>query len=573
MTAGFRYDGPSLVVTCDMATTPTPPRSPSTQTLVVLRQGKPFLRVPLEAQRLVIGRSSDSDVRLEGVTVSRHHAELVRDPFGRLWVSDLKSQNGTKVNGLPVTTHRLARGDCIQVGPYELRVDAPRTATEGLKPTGVQSLTLLADPTGPLIGLPSNDRARLSADHLSRLMELSRTLASIADPAVRIASLCALFLDKPFGGRMGVALRVPRSDPASAQMLCPPQVAVGLDQASVYVSRSLLRAVVEQQQALLAGNATRGPVDVSLTLPPDREALAAIACPIRMDDEAMDVLVVTFPPDRGTADWLALASLAVEHYQHAELAWAARREAESHAAVERELERAREIQQRFLPADLRVAGLDYSIDFRPCRWVGGDYADVVPLPDGRVLLIVADVSGKGLHAALIASSLHATLHVLCEVQADLAALIGSLNDYLCRHLQSKSFVTAACALLDPETGQFDYVNAGHPPVLVIGPGRQARPLEVRANTPLGIDPGKPICHRCTLDRGQVLAMFSDGLTEIRMDNGEFLDVEGLSSHLVEVCDDGLTMAELITRFNSRIQHLQQPTLATDDQTLLLARRR
>jgi sigma-B regulation protein RsbU (phosphoserine phosphatase) len=530
------------------------------------------MRLPLEAQRLIIGRSSDSDVRLEGVTVSRHQAEIVRDPFGRLWVGDLKSQNGTKVNGRPITTHRLTAGDCIQIGAYELRVESPRTDTEARDSADVQSLTLLTDAPGRLTSLLPNKKARLSAAHLSKLMELSRSLASIADPGGRMTALCTVFLNEPFGGRMSVALRVPGKDPDAAEPLCAQQVAPDMDPKAVYISRSLLRAVAEQQRPLLASNVSAGPVDISLSLAPDAQAVAAIACPIRLDVNAIDVLVVTLPPDRGTADWLALASLAVEHYQHAELVWAARHDAESHAAVERELDRAREIQRRFLPIDVHVDGLDYTIDFRPCLWVGGDYVDVVPLPDGRALLVVADVSGKGLHAALIASSLHATLHVLCEIHTDLAMLIGLLNEYLCRHLQARSFVTMVCALLDPKTGQFDYVNAGHPPALVIGPGRQARPVAVPADIPLGIDPRKPTSHRGTLDRGQALAMFSDGLTEIRLDGGEFLDIGGLSSHLVEVWEDGLSTAEITTRFTNRMQQFQQASLPADDQTLLIARR-
>ena len=116
-----------------------------------------------------------------------------------------------------------------------------------------------------------------------------------------------------------------------------------------------------------------------------------------------------------------------------EEAWAARRHAQAHAAIERELLTARQIQTGLVPkkAKLDFKGLDVCVDFQPCKWVGGDYVDALPMPDGRVLFTVADVCGKGLQAALVTSSLHTMVRASVDVQPSLSALVERVNRHLC----------------------------------------------------------------------------------------------------------------------------------------------
>ena len=214
-----------------------------------------------------------------------------------------------------------------------------------------------------------------------------------------------------------------------------------------------------------------------------------------------------------------------------------------------------------------MPGVDLAIGFIPCRWIAGDYVDAIPLPDGTVLLAVADVCGKGLPAALIASSVHTAVHTLVHHVAsqmspaspppllsaapaspapprddcgslDLRRLMTSLNAHLCRTLPEDSFVSMVVALLDPSSGRLECVNAGHPPPLLAGPGGLVA-LQSGANLVLGLMPPEwgpeQIEHQVTtMEAGQVLLLYTDGLTELCDDSGAMLGTDGLTQTLGKI---------------------------------------
>src|SRR6185369_11461397 len=157
-------------------------------------------------------------------------------------------------------------------------------------------------------------------------------------------------------------------------------------------------------EPVLAGNLVNNPssgASVDLTMSRDVMALWVVACLLRAprpDSDELDALYVTLPPECGSVEWLSLIQLATEVYAQSELAWTARKHAEANFAIERELETARQIQQGLVPKKLDFARLDVTVGFEPCKWVGGDYVDAMLMPDGRILLAVADVCGKGLQA-------------------------------------------------------------------------------------------------------------------------------------------------------------------------------
>ena len=107
--------------------------------------------------------------------------------------------------------------------------------------------------------------------------------------------------------------------------------------------------------------------------------------------------------------------------------------------------RANTIQKRLVPRGVVVPGLDFAIGFTPCRWVGGDYVDLIRGPNGQVLLTIADVCGKGLPAALVASSLHMLTHTAMRTSTPLPAIMQNLNIYLCESLSEGTFVSMLAA--------------------------------------------------------------------------------------------------------------------------------
>ncbi len=182
--------------------------------------------------------------------------------------------------------------------------------------------------------------------------------------------------------------------------------------------------------------------------------------------------------------------------------------------LEAELDLARRIQQRLLPANppsmpgLQLAGLSV-----PARQVGGDYYDFLPIDDHRMLVVMADVSGKGAPAALLMSSLRASIHSMHEGCESLTTLARRLNQFVHESTSLSEFVTIFLGLVDTETGELCYVNAGHEfPYLV----RKDQSIErlCEGGLMMGAFPNSPYSEeKVQLHPGDLLFMFTDGLTE------------------------------------------------------------
>lgn len=572
-----------------------PPASTPTAVLayVEVRDGNTVRRVPLAGTRLVVGRAPDTQIHLDNASVSRQHAELYRDPFGRWWVRDMKSRNGTLINGQRVTEQVLAAGDVVQVGACSLTVPLP-TTDSSRGPCGPASshgtgVLMTEAETGTISTLKELEPPRIAASHLTTLSVLSEQLLGTADPARRSEAMCKLMVGEEFHATSAVVVRLLKADPDSPpELLCEPvhnaagyrNMIQGGPQAP-YLSRSLLKAVRATGEPAMASNLYNSPglgnlgtAAVEMSISPSIMAAAAVACPVHNDDAQLDVLYAVLPPQYGTGEWLALASLAARHYQHAEQAWRARAAAEAHVALERELQRARQIQMRLVPREPCVAGLDLAVGFTPCRWVGGDYVDVVPMKDGRTLLTVADVCGKGLAAALVSSSLHTMVHGGIAAGLDLLGLMRTLNAYLSTTLPGESFVTMVAVAIDPAAGVVECVNAGHPPPLVVNPGQAPRELHSGENLPLACDPTEEMqSHTYELAPGGLLALYTDGLTEQTDAAGELLGMNGLTAWIGDICAArATTAAAAADALTQRSEALRGSRPPDDDRTFLLARR-
>ncbi len=247
--------------------------------------------------------------------------------------------------------------------------------------------------------------------------------------------------------------------------------------------------------------------------------------------------------------------------------------AQGHAIIERELERARQIQRNLLPKDLNIGGLELAIGFKPCRWVGGDYVDVIHTSDGRTLLVVADVCGKGMGAALLAASLHSVVRVAVRSAMPLPDMMRHLNEHLCQMLLSQSFVTMVCVLIDPATGQLECVNAGHPPAMVIRPDGEVRLLQCAANFPMGVDAEALVCQNESMQPGEMLVMFSDGLSDLTDSGGQRLGTDALRDRVKQLYVEHhkLPAGEIGEKLTTILDGLEGG-MAQDDRTFLLARR-
>src|SRR6185436_15575783 len=194
-------------------------------------------------------------------------------------------------------------------------------------------------------------------------------------------------------------------------------------------------------------------------------------------------------------------------------------------SLERELEIGREIQLGFLPDALPTAeGWELRAHFRPARQVAGDFYDAFALPGGRVALVLADVCGKGVGAALFMALFRSLLRALGETEFAaaattrdaLCATVQGTNDYIARtHDRANMFATAFVAVLDPATGALEYVNAGHEPPAIIGAGG-VRARLAPTGPALGLMPG--LAFGVSTERlaaGETLFAYTDGVVDAR----------------------------------------------------------
>ncbi|HLB00419.1 MAG TPA: PP2C family protein-serine/threonine phosphatase [Bacteroidota bacterium] len=183
--------------------------------------------------------------------------------------------------------------------------------------------------------------------------------------------------------------------------------------------------------------------------------------------------------------------------------------------IEQEMSVAASIQQKILPVGLPdIAGYDLWGTNIPSKSVGGDYYNCIPLYDGRFALIIADVAGKGVPAALLVSSLHAYLSAYLEGSFALTRLAARLNKVLYNDSTADKFITAFFALLTPENGDLECLSAGHNPAYILRNDRSLVELHA-GGLPLGtIDMDLPYkSERATLQKGERLFLYTDGVTE------------------------------------------------------------
>jgi sigma-B regulation protein RsbU (phosphoserine phosphatase) len=240
--------------------------------------------------------------------------------------------------------------------------------------------------------------------------------------------------------------------------------------------------------------------------------------------------------------------------------------------LEREMAAASTAQSHLLPRSLPlIAGFDCAATTVPARGVGGDFYLGQPLAGGRSGLALGDVSGKGMPAGLIASSVQARLETLAE-RADWSAgdMIASLNRTLAGTTDSARFATLVYLEIDPTSPEVVVVNAGHLPLLVLNPGGQ-REFVSSGGPALGVLPAARFeSHSVTVPQGAILVAYSDGVTEATDDDGEEFGV----AHLVEALAgrETLSASQLCQAVVDRVRAFRGGAPAADDVTVLVIKR-
>ncbi len=538
----------------------------------------------LDKESLVVGRSSESDLVIEDPYLSRRHFRLFR-AGGVLQVEDLGSRNGTLVNGRPVTgATPLGSGDTLQASGTKVTLrfqEDGRTAVPSPPPPpppdgdpldatvfrrASDVLREWQDPAGSR--LQGEEALRRHAGRLKILNDVHQALGSSLD----LAALLELILDrvvehlKPdraaillWGADGGVRVAAGRSAGAEAPEDLP-------------VSRSLLREVLDKGMAalvldLLTDERFAGAESMLVS-----GVRSLVAAPLLTTEGTPGLIVLESRAgarqfgEEDLALLVSLASVAALHLRNLELVL----EAAERKRLAEELALARRIQTALLPAHLpAVPGWSLHGGNIPSRGVSGDYYEVVPRADGRELVVmIADVSGKGMGAALLTVSLQALSEGPVEDGLPPEEICARLSRQLYRRTPPEKYATAFLAVLEIETGVLRYTNAGHNPALLLRAGGTVERL-ASTGPPLGLLPAAPYrAAETALERGDLLVLYTDGFVEAENPSGEEYGLDRLQA----ICRQHADGADLAAALDQDLEAFAQGVPYADDRTLVTARR-
>ena len=527
--------------------------------------------VKLAGDRLTLGRSSATDLCYpEDSGLSRQHLAFERE--GADWrLRDLGSKNGTVVNSVRITgAVKLSPGDQLAAGHLLIEFAEAGSPLEtvvfvnGAEQESPTSSTITTHLEGLLEPGAAQDRPGLQGPaQMQALIRAGRELAGHRP----LAELFEVILD--------LAMEAVNASRGVLMTLEGGELAVRAARGEGFrISTAVRDRVIGERTSILVRDAQLEQAFRERLSIVEQRVRGMIAVPLQTAERAIGLIYVDSPGivrDFGQEDLNLLtvmanvAAIRIEHARLAEIEQAER-------MLARELQQAADIQRRLLPSEVpAVAGIDLAGYNAPCRTVGGDYYDFFTYPDGRLVMLVGDVAGKGMPAALMMSSLQARVRALSEDALPVGEFVARLNRRTCSSCPNNRFITFFICVLDPATGEFSYCNAGHNPPLLVRAGGAAERL-TGGGTFLGVFPAMRYEEmRGVIRPGDMLVMFSDGITEATPAGPEEeFGEERLAEFLA--ARTGLKAVELIAEVNQALAGWTHGAPPADDVTIVVARR-
>lgn len=541
--------------------------------------GSPFERT-LSGESFVIGRSSKADLTIADRSMSRLHTRLFLLD-GAWHVEDLGSRNGTLIGGRPVEQPaRVGHGSVIQVGSTSITLrEASRPMPNRQASSVSRDSHTIFRSAAELLQAPEEIRTdsvtpmgeglRRYADRLRLLTEVNLAL----DRVMSLEDLLDLILDRAFEHlRPEDAAIYLRTDDGGYERAA--SRSTGKGNPEILFSTSLMEEVVEGRQAALVLDAqTDERFHEAMSLL-DAGVRSLVAAPLLDPDGALGLIVLGSRLtkrqfDEADMELLAsLASVAAMRIRNVHLA----EEAAERKRLEQEVALAREIQVGLLPDHLpELPGWDIAAGNMPSRGVSGDFFKVeMRHDDSEVVLMLSDVSGKGIAASLLTASLEALSAGPIHDGVAVEDVFRSVSHLLFERTPPEKYATSFLASVEPGTGKLRYCNAGHNPGLLLRADGSTEWLE-STGMPLGILPeGVFSAGEKTLEIGDALILYTDGITEPENPDGEEYGEERLR----EICvtTRAQSVKEIMAAIEKDLFEFARGVPFPDDRTLLLIRR-
>jgi phosphoserine phosphatase RsbU/P len=488
-------------------------------------------RFDIEKRETILGRHPDCDVTIEVGAVSRQHARILNFS-GEYQIEDLESRNGTFHNGQLITTAtNLSDGDLIRICDVEFSFHFEDDSSgligsvpgsdgssfgvllvdDDAESEGSRAVSGKLDIRGTSLGsqLTTGSDMRLKA-----VLEITQALGT----AVRVEEVLPKVLDTLFkiflqADRAFIVLR--EGDELIARWTKTRQED---QQETVRISRTVMREVMESKEAIITLDASSDERFEMANSIADFRIRSMVVAPL-LDSRgeplgAIQMDTLDSKRQFETRDLEVLCGVATQAGVAIQKAQMHEQLVQQHR-VEQDLQLARSVQQAFLPSKHPDSpGYDFYHFYLPADQIGGDYFDYIPLADGRVAIIVADVVGHGVAAAMLMAKLSAETRFLLASQPNAATAITKLNQHIA-DLGVEKFVTLLCLILDPPTGNVDIVNAGHmAPLWLRANGAVEEPGDEAAGVPIGIIDGFEYdLASIQIAPGDRLILYTDGINE------------------------------------------------------------
>jgi serine phosphatase RsbU (regulator of sigma subunit)/pSer/pThr/pTyr-binding forkhead associated (FHA) protein len=530
-------------------------------------------RYPLAKDRVTIGRSRESDIFLPDQWLSRHHAVIEQRDEG-FWVSDLRSKNGTLLNGEPMRdSRRLRPGDVITLGEHtltfcsELVEEEEEREPEGTRVFSVRELSAItARPAADAAELQRQNRVLVILSKAASQLVVHQPLHQLFDTILNL-------LLEAVAAERGAILLLEGNPPQ-------PVIKASLSRRGdplMRISRSIARRAIEERVVLLLPNVledARFKGEDSILASGIRSAMCVPLWYTAAGDghDAVIGLVYvdslqhahSFDEDDLRALSL-LANVAAAKIENARLL----EESLEKRRMEEDMRIAAEIQTSLLPRDApQVPDWDLVGCNLPCRTVGGDYYDFA-VAAGRLRIALGDVSGKGTGAALLMTVLRAAVRANWT-EPSLRDAMARINRSVCQNVPSNKYVTFFVAALDPASGRLDFVNAGHNPPLLARKDGSVERLET-GGLVLGLFENVVYEEGSVeIGRGDTLVAYSDGVTETWSPEDEEFGEEKLIA--LVVASRTLGSRELQDAILRELERFEAGARATDDRTLVVLKR-
>lgn len=529
--------------------------------LITLSNGQ-TLRHELGAQTEVLGRDRACDIFLDDPSTSRRHARVVPTAEGYL-VEDLGSKNGTLVNGVTCGSKALNDGDQILLGTVvvDYSTTDPSSGSVVIEEdrATTQAPHYISHKRAPVLPQRRLQMIYDLSDRLTRLQDRN----SLLEEAL---SICCEVLDFERG-----AIGVRR--PNQRQVDWPVVRHLRGTEGELKISRSILnRALEHGERAVFTDSDARADPTVSIVQQGIRSAMCV---PLMHEDDIMGVIY---------GDRLSSAEVYTAEDMDF-LAGIARQvsiglvnsflleDQKQMLRMQQDLDVARSIQRGLFPKHLpQSATLSVEALNDPGDRVSGDYYDMIERADGRVWLLMADVTGEGIPAALLMANLQAAVRVTITDSDDPGALLACWNKQVYRNTDPSKFVTCVAALIDPAHGSISFATAGHPPPLLLHDAAR-KPVELigASSMPLGIREDEPF-ETTTIKVGHspfALLCYTDGVIEAMNTEGELFGKPQLDKVLAGRRD--LNPKRLIKQVREAVAEFTGGAPQSDDITILAAR--